>query len=86
MLAFGLGNLLALAFEFLQDVELEFGTGGAVHDFKQGAEGGMVGPRFWVADGGVEAGKEVLEAQEVADAFGQGVFEGDDGGHGSTTE
>ena len=86
LLAFGLGNLLTLAFELLQDVELEFGAGGAIHDFKQGAEGGVVCPRLWVADGGVEAGKEMLEAQEVADAFGQGMFEGDDGGHGSTTE
>ena len=86
LLAFGLGNLLALAFELLQDVEFEFGAGGAIHDFEQGAEGGVVCPRVWVADGGVEAGKEVLEAQEVADAFGQGVFEGDDGGHGSTSE
>ena len=86
MLAFSLGNLLALAFELLQDVELEFGAGGAIHDFEQGAEGGVVGPRLWVADGGVEAGKEVLKAQEVADAFGGGVLEGDDGGHGSNTE
>jgi hypothetical protein len=75
-------QLRAVALEFLQQVALDVGTRGHVHDLEKGGEREMMVHRRVARHQLAEAVEQVLEPQHRADAFVEGVLVQDQGGLG----